>query len=101
MQVSSKLWLDWPLQQRHAGFLGRSRTLLSIAAGATRHSIVPGVETATRARHHVVDRQFLWPRAAVLALMQIPLKDLSPAVPGSWSRTLDEVDQPDDRWPVE
>src|SRR5688500_8181920 len=68
-----------------------------IARAASAHQVVPCVPATAVPRHHVVERQLLGLRAAVLAGVVVAQKDLAPREPDAGARTLHELYQADHR----
>lgn len=101
MQVAGQARLGGIGLEDHVGLLWRASRLLVVAPCAGSHHVVPPVSAATAERQHVVDREFLWPAAAVLALMAVSLEDILSRVPDARARSLDEIQQANDRRTVE
>jgi len=83
--------------QMETGLLRRSVHLLGVAPPARRDHVLPHVETATRARQHVI--QVLGGGPAVLALPAIPREHRPPRERRVGAEgNVDEVSEADDGW---
>ena len=65
----------WRLYQLHVGLFRRPPRFFPIAVHAGAHHVLPAVRAAPVARHHVVQRQVLALRPAVLAGIPVPVED--------------------------
>ena len=82
--------------------LGQRFSAFTMVAGATgAHQVLPGVLSTTMSRNDVVERQIAGLHSAVLAGVVITNKDLAASEPNARARTLDEINQTDDRRPTE
>src|SRR5829696_4790188 len=87
--------LAWFLAQCHPRF-GRELTPFAVVARLTgRDEIVPGVHSAPRARHDVVDGQVVTLPSAVLAGVAVADEDLTPRQLDPRPRSVDQIDHAD------
>ena len=79
----------------------RAAALAVVACSAGRNDVVPGVLAAAVSRHDVIQREVVTSLAAVLAGVVVALEDLLARELHDRTRSLDVIDEADDRWRVQ
>lgn len=79
----------------HTGFSGCPVAFLDIAFQAGRCHIIPGVDTASRARHDMVDCQVVSSYSAILAGVIITMENIAPREAYLFVRDFHIMPEPD------